>query len=68
MIVGHNPSLSELITLMVLGPSHSGPQVCELRKGGIAALAPSGSSPDRHDLLWIATPGLIRRLSSGDDH
>jgi phosphohistidine phosphatase len=67
LIVGHNPGLSDLITLLVLGPSHAGSQVCELKKGGIAALEPSISSSDRHELRWVATPGLIRRLSTGGD-
>jgi phosphohistidine phosphatase len=64
MIVGHNPGLTDLITLLVLGATN-GPwtQVCELKKGGIAALRPSAASADRFDLVWAATPGLIRRLS-----
>ncbi len=64
MIVGHDPSLTDLITLLVLGVTN-GPrtQVCELKKGGIAALRPSAASADRFDLVWVATPGLIRRLS-----
>jgi phosphohistidine phosphatase len=64
MIVGHNPSLTDLITLLVLGATN-GPrtQVCELRKGGIAALRPSAASADRFDLIWVATPRLVRRLA-----
>jgi phosphohistidine phosphatase len=65
MIVGHNPSLSDLITLLVLGRRKTGPPICDLKKGGIAALEPSASSPDRFELLWIATPRLIRRLAGG---
>jgi phosphohistidine phosphatase len=63
LIVGHNPALSDLITLLVLGLSHAGSPVCELKKGGIAGLEPSSSS-DRYELRWLATPGLIRRLST----
>jgi phosphohistidine phosphatase len=64
MIVGHNPSLTDLITLLVLGDGDgSQPPVCELRKGGIAALRPSPASPDRFELDWVATPRLIRRLA-----
>jgi phosphohistidine phosphatase len=64
MIVGHDPSLTDLVTLLVLGVTN-GPrtQVCELKKGGIAALRPSAASADRFDLVWAATPRLIRRLS-----
>jgi phosphohistidine phosphatase len=63
MIVGHNPVLTDLITILVLGAAQPQPQVCELKKGGIAALCPSTPSPDRFDLLWVATPRLIRRLA-----
>ncbi len=63
MIVGHNPALSDLITLLVLGSSLSGPQVHDLRKGGIAALKPSIGMRDRYELVWVATPGLIRKVS-----
>ncbi len=65
MIVGHNPALSDLITLLVLGSAPSGPQVHDLRKGGIAALEPAIGIRDRYELVWVATPGLIRRLSAG---
>ncbi|MGP0065696.1 MAG: phosphohistidine phosphatase SixA [Isosphaeraceae bacterium] len=65
MIVGHNPALSDLIALLVLGSSQSGPQVCELRKGGIAALETAPGSTDRYELAWVATPRLIRRLAGG---
>ena len=63
MIVGHNPALTDLITLLVLGATRPQPQVCELKKGGMAALQSSSSSPDRSDLIWVATPRLIRRLA-----
>jgi phosphohistidine phosphatase len=65
MIVGHNPALSELVSLLVLGDRNGkGPrrQVCELKKGGIAALRPAVDSSDRLDLAWVATPRLIGRL------
>ena len=65
MIVGHNPALSDLITLLVLGSSQSGPQVCDLKKGGIAALESHPVTPDRYELVWVATPRLIRRLADG---
>ncbi len=63
MIVGHNPALTDLVTRLVLGAAGPQPQLCELKKGGIAALRPSISSADRFDLLWVATPRLIRRLA-----
>ncbi len=64
MIVGHNPGLTDLITLLVLGGgAGSGPPVCELKKGGIAMLQPACAAADRFDLAWAATPRLIRRLA-----
>jgi phosphohistidine phosphatase len=60
MIVGHNPGLSDLISLLVLGAT--GPLICDLKKGGIAALARTAVAKDRYDLAWIASPRLIRGL------
>ena len=64
MIVGHNPGLTDLITLLILGGGAGlRPQVCELKKGGIAALRAPTASADRFDLIWAATPRLIRGLT-----
>ena len=64
MIVGHNPGLSDLIALLVLGNDGlPRAQVCDLKKGAIAALRPSAGSADRFEFVWSATPGLIRRLT-----
>ena len=66
MIVGHDPGLTDLIALLVVG---DGPRsrVCELKKGGIAALRPSDASAGRFELVWVATPRLIRRLAGIGD-
>ena len=58
MVVGHNPTLSDLIAELTVG-EREGP-LTELRKGGLASLsvAPSG----RFQLDWLATPRLIRRF------
>jgi phosphohistidine phosphatase len=61
MIVGHNPTLSELVSLLVLGSEQ--PRICDLKKGGIAALTRTAATKDLYDVLWIATPGVIRRLA-----
>ncbi len=59
MLVGHNPNLSELLTLLVAGRSR--PILCDLRKAGLAALR---DDPNGRWLIdWIARPRLIRRLS-----
>jgi len=57
MIVGHNPSFSDLIGLLLTG-DHSLPSV-ELRKGGIAAFTFGPDGAVRLD--WIARPRLLRR-------
>jgi phosphohistidine phosphatase len=64
MIVGHNPTLSELVSLLVLGATQ--PQLCELKKGGIAALKRRVVAKDRYDIAWIAPPRVIRSLSGTD--
>ncbi len=56
MIVGHNPSLSDLLTHLVLGPDHA--PFCDLHKGGIAALR--GGDGGSYQVDWIARPKLFR--------
>ncbi len=60
MIVGHNPSLSDLVGLLTLG--ETGKLPVELKKGGIAALSTTVPMRARYQLDWIATPGLLRRI------
>jgi len=62
LIVGHNPTLSDLLSLLVLGSEH--PLICDLKKGGIAALTRSPASVDLYEIAWIATPRLLRRLDN----
>lgn len=59
MLVGHNPAFSDLIGLLIAGPSGVAP--ISLRKGGLAALG-SGPTGDEYRLDWLARPRLIRRL------
>ncbi len=56
MIVGHNPSLSDLLAHLVVGPDQ--PAFCELHKAGIAAIRSEPDAPYRVD--WIARPKLFR--------
>jgi phosphohistidine phosphatase len=58
MIVGHNPSLSDLIGLLIAAGPGSAP--FELRKAGIAALSGTILSPMR--LEWLVCPRIVRRL------
>jgi phosphohistidine phosphatase len=63
MIVGHNPTLSDLLSLLVLGSTQ--PTICDMKKGGIAALAQEAGAKDLYELHWIAPPRLIRGLMDG---
>ncbi len=58
MLVGHNPSLSNLVGLLITG-EHGLPLV-ELRKGGVAAFASGADGGLRLD--WLARPKLLRRI------
>jgi phosphohistidine phosphatase SixA len=60
MIVGHNPTLSELVGLLVTGSTD--PWLCELKKGGIAAL--STRADGGFALDWFAPPRLLRLLGN----
>jgi phosphohistidine phosphatase len=63
MIVGHNPMLDELLSLLVLGDPHALP--FSLKKGAVAALHRWTENPDRFDLDWLAPPRLLRRREDG---
>ena len=56
LVVGHNPTLSELVGLLVVGLD--GPPICELHKAGIAALVGEPGGP--YTIDWIARPRLFR--------
>ncbi len=59
MLVGHDPAISELVGLLITGAIVV-PPLCQLRKGGLAALS---EAPDGHlQLDWLARPRLLRRL------
>jgi len=60
MIVGHNPSLSDLVGLLILGEVGRFP--FELKKGGIVALSATPHSWPLFRLDWTAPAGLLRRL------
>jgi phosphohistidine phosphatase len=56
MIVGHNPMLDELLSLLLLGKPDALP--FSFKKGGVAAL---NRPADRLELAWLAPPRLLRR-------
>jgi phosphohistidine phosphatase len=61
LLVGHNPALSDLVSLLLTG--EVGTLSCDLKKGGIAALFHAPEAGTGYGLGWLATPGLMRRLS-----
>ena len=65
MLVGHNPTLSDLVSLLVMGAGSS--PICELKKGGMAALERIAGSPGLYELNWLAPPRLLRRLGTALD-
>lgn len=65
MIVGHNPTLSDLLSLLVLGAEH--PLICDLKKGGVAALARPSAGSELFQVAWIAPPRILRRLAEAQD-
>jgi phosphohistidine phosphatase len=56
LVVGHNPSLSDLLALLTTGDANNA--YCELRKGGLAALV--GDPRGLYKVDWIARPKLFR--------
>lgn len=58
MLVGHNPALSDLISLLIAAGPGAAP--FELRKAGIAALSGTIHSPMTLD--WLTRPRLLRKL------
>jgi phosphohistidine phosphatase len=59
MLVGHNPHLSGLLSLLATGQVR--PMVIDLRKAGVAALRDDPLGHYRID--WLSRPRLVRRLS-----
>ena len=56
MLVGHNPAFSDLVGQLVTG--REGSPICELRKGGIAALV--GEPGGTYQIDWISRPRMFR--------
>lgn len=61
MIVGHNPALDELLSLLLLDDPTAFPFT--FKKGAVAALRRPSLGADRHQLQWIAPPRLLRTLA-----
>lgn len=61
MIVGHNPILDELLSLLLLGDEEALPY--SFKKGAIAHLNRQTIHTDRFELAWAASPRLLRGLA-----
>ncbi|WP_337176641.1 phosphohistidine phosphatase SixA [Paludisphaera sp.] len=61
MIVGHNPALDELLSLLLLGSPNALP--FEFKKGAVAAVRRPSIAGARHSLLWAVQPGVLRKLA-----
>jgi phosphohistidine phosphatase SixA len=61
LVVGHNPTLQELVGLLIAGEeSGMTPRLGELRKGEVVLFS---ANPEGQLLLdWAAPPRLLRRL------
>jgi phosphohistidine phosphatase len=59
MLVGHNPALSDLVSLLLVG--RVGSLSFELRCAGVAALA-RDEPGEPYTLDWIARPRLLKRI------
>lgn len=57
MVVGHNPTLSEFLSLLISeGASHT---AVELKKGAVAKVPLDGNS---HSLQWCLTPKAVKAI------
>jgi phosphohistidine phosphatase len=60
-IVGHEPHLSEFVTLLLVG--REGPHLLDLKKGAACLVALNGQvTPGRGRLKWFLTPTQLRKL------
>jgi phosphohistidine phosphatase SixA len=62
MIVGHEPSLSGLASLLLTG-SIDGMRLA-LKKGGCIAVALRAPAPRAATLEWVMTPRALRRIGA----
>ncbi|WP_246196187.1 phosphohistidine phosphatase SixA [Aquisphaera giovannonii] len=60
LLVGHNPAISELVGLLIVGEPHR--LSFELKKAAVAAIFRGPDPASRYELLWTAPPRLLRRL------
>lgn len=59
-IVGHEPHLGELISLLLTGSEDGA--AFELRKGGVARIDLEDPAPGRGVLRWLMPPKILRAI------
>jgi phosphohistidine phosphatase len=60
-LVGHEPWMSELLSVLLTGEAASAPSV--FRKGAAALVSTYGApAPGNGTLEWLLQPGMLRRL------
>ena len=59
MVVGHNPSLSEFLSLLVSGGASA--KAADMKKGAVALVDCAGKQPQ---LSWMITPKIARAAQS----
>lgn len=59
MVVGHNPTISRFLSLLVTGGMND--KAIEMKKGGVARV---DYTPKKSILNWIITPRIARTLQS----
>jgi phosphohistidine phosphatase len=60
-LVGHEPDLSSLVSLLCTGAVHQGR--FSIKKGGVALVSLDRVAVGSGTLVWLATPGMLRRLA-----
>ncbi len=58
MVVGHNPSLSRFLSLLVTGGAND--RAIDMKKGAVARVELEGRRPA--ELIWSITPKIVRAL------
>lgn len=65
-IVGHEPHLSQFLTLLLLG--REGPSLVDFKKGGACLVALNGQvTPGRGRLKWFMKPGQLRQVGAREE-
>ena len=59
MVVGHNPTISQFLSLLVSDGMNA--KAIEMKKGGVARV---DYTPKKSVLNWVITPKIVKTLQS----